>query len=62
MALVEDRLGRRPSPYRWREDVRALKREVGPGVIPAKQTVYGYFPSWRAAWLFVDMLRAQGKI
>lgn len=62
MALVEGRLGRRPSAREWTDAVRDLKKEVGAGVIPAKSTIYDHFPSWKAAWLFVDVLRAQREI
>lgn len=62
MALAEARLGHRPSPSAWTDDVRELKLEVGAGVIPAKPTIYYYFRTWNEAWAFVDILRAQGVI
>lgn len=62
LALVEDRLGYRPLPSEWTDVVRPLKREVGPGAIPAKSTIYDHFETWNEAWLCVDILRAQGVI
>ncbi len=62
MALVEDRRGYRPSPRDWTNVVRDLKCEFGPGVIPAKPTIYHHFASWDLAWTCVDELRARGII
>jgi hypothetical protein len=59
MARAEDELGYRPTPTDWTDAVRDLKRRFGPGIIPAKPTIYYYFESWRAAWMCVDALRAR---
>ncbi len=62
MARAEDELGYRPTARGWPDDVRDLKKQLGPGIIPAKPTIYSYFPSWKAAWAAVDALRARGTL
>jgi hypothetical protein len=62
MATAEDELGYRPTPTQWTDAVRDLKRTLGPGIIPAKPTIYTYFPSWKAAWACVKALRARGLL
>ena len=62
MALVEDRLGYRPRSKQWDDAVRELKREVGPGVIPAKSTIYYHFSTFNEGWLLADRLRARGIV
>lgn len=59
MAIAEDELGYRPRPTQWTDAVRPLKKKLGSGVIPAKPTIYYYFPTWTAAWVCADVLRAR---
>lgn len=60
MAIAEEELGYRPTSKGWQDAVRDLKEKHGPGVIPAKPTIYNYFESWGTAWSWVDKFRADG--